>query len=348
MSQVRSIDEFRLRDLARCPLMLPDPDQNSEEMNILPVLQEALAAAAVGKWLPRGQIRQRLEDLNHAWCQAHPERLDYKSFPCEGLGYRRLFFIAARLDDLVHQYSVMQAMEPYSLQVGATTLTGKYAVLYTPGRQERMILYLRGATAEHQPIKPLKRFLPDIVGYCRLVDYATKHPGGKYSILNQHFGRKLQWRDHVDVEHARRCVESAVKVFEQGLIYPNPGYHCRNCVQPQCCNRRQDTLVSEPTRPKRSSKPRKKVLRWQQAMGTLHTAPLTFEELEKLVAARPKVDMFSNPPLSNTKLQQRLRELLGPPLPVSTDSALSQPDAPSAGRTTPDKSVLEQLVEDFE
>jgi hypothetical protein len=38
----------------------------------------------------------------------------------------------------------------------------------------------------------------------------------------------------VDLATARRCLEGAARVLESGLVYPNPGYHCRECSQPRC------------------------------------------------------------------------------------------------------------------
>lgn len=220
------IHEFALRDVCRCPLRRPDPcgpTASPLEIAVERTLRENLFLAFADEFLSRKHIRDRLERAVQDAGDKNPD-------------WQRLPAIAERLDQITMRYRVLSPLTPYRLATAGAEVRGEYAILQRCGvKNEILVLRLRGLENEHRQFKGFKRYEPDIVCCARLVHLINSEPKfRRFAVLNFHMSRDIAWRDLIDPGLARRSVEGAMRMWREGLIFPAPGYHCRDCSTHGC------------------------------------------------------------------------------------------------------------------
>jgi hypothetical protein len=227
MAARKEIREFDLLEFSRCLLRQPNLipyskplEVQAAEQTVRLVLWEMFENKIV---LDAAAVR---ELLITAWKEVRED----------ARGPRGMATIVNRIRELITTVRVVSPVTHYVQKMGATAITGDYAVL-APANQKHLrdvfILRLRMRSEFQKEI--LER--PDVVNWSRWL-HLNFHEPALHSIRILNFGIDFDaaWPEEIPLNEnqVRAALTGLADAAQSGRFYPTPGTHCLSCQTAAC------------------------------------------------------------------------------------------------------------------
>lgn len=227
MAARKEIREYDLLEFSRCLLRQPHLIPYSKpleiqaaEMTVRTVLWEMFEKKDVP-----GAMAVR-DVLMAAWREVRED----------ARGPRAMATIVNRIRELITTVRVVSPVTHYVQKIGATSITGDYAVV-TPLKQKHLrdLMILRLRMKEDSGTSRVER--PDVVNWARWL-HLRFHEMHIESIRVLNFGLDFdgQWIDEIpyDENVLRAALTGLADSATADRFYPSPGMHCTSCQTQGC------------------------------------------------------------------------------------------------------------------
>lgn len=211
-----NLTEQNLERLVQCPIMDPTP-----------VKADVANSQLVG-WALRQSFHGKITGTPESVLSEL--RGKFLTAGADGTAARRAGY---RLFRLLIDYEIIHPEQPYSLIVSGYTIQGQYALLRSrKGERLPHVLLVHPRVPKQRATQSIP---PDAVSLARLFHVRTSTEYTNARLLHYTLAKGKSWitRD-LDVDLARKYIESILKIAALNPYFPIAGDHCQHCGTKPC------------------------------------------------------------------------------------------------------------------
>jgi hypothetical protein len=230
MAARKEIREFDLLEFSRCLLRLPHLIPYSKPLEI----QAAEQAIRLVLWkMFEKKVVPDAADVRDILMSGWRELRE------DTRGMRGVAVIVNRIRELITTVRVVSPVTHYVQKVGATSVTGDYAVLAPRDQKHvRDVFILRLRSQSEFPKDSPER--TDVVNWARWLHLRFHEPSlDSIRVLNFGIDLDVQWAEEIslDENQVRAALTGLVNTVQSGGFFPVPSNHCATCLTMACMTR---------------------------------------------------------------------------------------------------------------